>query len=196
MAPIFEYSSEWNLLAALFIGIAFGWVLERAGFSTSRKLAGVFYGYDFVVIKVFFTAAVTAAVGLLLLNQMGLVYFDDVWMPTTFMAPTIVGGVIMGLGFVLGGFCPGTSVCAAAIGKIDAMAFIGGIVLGIYFYAFTYESLWEDLRKSGSIGKVKIGDLIGLSEGLAVLVFILFAIFAFWMVDTIKKKYSIKDVKY
>ena len=104
MAPIFEYSSEWNLLAALFIGIAFGWVLERAGFSTSRKLAGVFYGYDFVVIKVFFTAAVTAAVGLLVLNQMGLVYFDDVWMPTTFMAPTIVGGVIMGLGFVLGGF--------------------------------------------------------------------------------------------
>jgi len=196
MAPIFEYSSEWNLLAALFIGIAFGWVLERAGFSTSRKLAGVFYGYDFVVLKVFFTAAVTAAVGLLVMNQMGLIYFDDVWMPTTFMAPTIVGGVIMGLGFILGGFCPGTSVCAAAIGKIDAMAFIGGIVLGIYFYAFTYETLWEDLRKSGSIGKVKIGELIGLSEGVAVFVFILFAIFAFWMVDTIKKKYNIKDVKY
>jgi uncharacterized membrane protein YedE/YeeE len=196
MAPIFEYSSEWNLLAALFIGIAFGWVLERAGFSTSRKLAGVFYGYDFVVLKVFFTAAVTAAVGLLVMNQMGLIYFDDVWMPTTFIAPTIVGGVIMGLGFILGGFCPGTSVCAAAIGKIDAMAFIGGIVLGIYFYAFTYESLWEGLRKSGSIGKVKIGELIGLSEGVAVFVFILFAIFAFWMVDTIKKKYNIKDVKY
>jgi len=196
MAPIFEYSSEWNLLAALFIGIAFGWVLERAGFSTSRKLAGVFYGYDFVVLKVFFTAAVTAAVGLLVMNQMGLIYFDDVWMPTTFIAPTIVGGVIMGLGFILGGFCPGTSVCAAAIGKIDAMAFIGGIVLGIYFYAFTYEALWEDLRKSGSIGKVKIGELIGLSEGVAVFVFILFAIFAFWMVDTIKKKYNIKDVKY
>jgi len=196
MAPIFEYNSEWNLLAALIIGIAFGWVLERAGFSTSRKLAGVFYGYDFVVLKVFFTAAVTAAVGLLVLNQMGLVYFDDVWMPTTFIAPTIVGGVIMGLGFILGGFCPGTSVCAAAIGKIDAMAFIGGIVIGIYFYAFSYEFLWEDLRKSGSIGKVKIGELMGLSEGVAVLTFIIVALLAFWMVDTIKKKYKIKDVKY
>ena len=196
MAPIFEYNSEWNLLAALVIGIAFGWVLERAGFSTSRKLAGVFYGYDFVVIKVFFTAAVTAAVGLLILNQMGIFYFEDVWMPTTYLAPTIVGGVIMGLGFILGGFCPGTSVCAAAIGKIDAMAFVGGIVLGIYFYAFTYETIWEDLRKSGSIGKVKIGELIGLSEGAAVLAFILFALVSFWLVDTIKKKYKIKDVKY
>ena len=196
MAPIFEYTSEWNLLAALFIGIAFGWVLEQAGFSTSRKLAGVFYGYDFVVIKVFFTAAITAATGLLLLNQMGLLYFDDVWMPTTFLVPTIIGGVIMGLGFIMGGFCPGTSISAAAIGKIDAMVFIGGIVLGIYLYAFTYEALWEDLRNSTSIGKVKIGELIGVSEGIAVFAFILMAFFVFWMVDTIKKKFKIEDVNY
>jgi len=196
MAPIFEYTSEWNLLAALFIGIAFGWVLEQAGFSTSRKLAGVFYGYDFVVIKVFFTGAITAATGLLLLNQMGLLYFDDVWMPTTFLAPTIVGGVIMGLGFIMGGFCPGTSISAAAIGKIDAMVFIGGIVIGIYLYAFTYEALWEDLRNSTSIGKVKIGELIGVSDGVAVFAFILMAFVVFWMVDTIKKKFKIEDVNY
>jgi len=196
MAPIFEQASEWNLLAALVIGIGFGWVLERAGFSTSRKLAGVFYGYDFVVIKVFFTAAVTAALGLLLLNQMGIFYFDDVWMPTTYIAPTIVGGLIMGLGFILGGFCPGTSVCAAAIGKIDAMVFMGGIVLGIYFYGFTYEALWEDLRNSDKLGKVKIGELLGMSQGMAILIFIIVAIVAFWFVDAVQKKFNIKDVKY
>lgn len=196
MAPIFEYGSEGNLLAALVIGIAFGWVLERAGFSTSRKLAGVFYGYDFVVIKVFFTAAVTAALGLLVLNQMGFIFFEDVWMPTTYLWPTIVGGIIMGLGFIMGGFCPGTSVSAAAIGKIDAMVFIGGIVLGIYLYSFTYDFLWADLRASGSIGKVKIGDLIGLSEGVAVFAFIIVAVFVFWMVDAIKKKFKIEDVEY
>jgi len=196
MAPIFEYGSEGNLLAALIIGIAFGWVLERAGFSTSRKLAGVFYGYDFVVIKVFFTAAVTAAVGLLVLNQMGFIFFEDVWMPTTYLWPTIVGGIIMGLGFIMGGFCPGTSVCAAAIGKIDAMVFIGGIILGIYFYSFTYDALWKDLRATGSIGKVKIGELVGFSEGVAVLTFIATAIFVFWMIDTIKEKFKIEDVEY
>ena len=196
MAPIFEQGSEWNLLAALFIGIAFGWVLERAGFSTSRKLAGVFYGYDFVVIKVFFTAAITAAVGLMFLNFFGVFDFENVWMPTTYLWPTIVGGLIMGLGFVLGGFCPGTSVCAAATGKLDALAFIGGILIGVYFYSFTYEPLWESLRASGSIGKVKIGELIGLSEGVSILVFILFGLFAFWLVDKIKKNYNIKDVEY
>jgi len=196
MAPIFEQGSEWNLLAALFIGIAFGWILERAGFSTSRKLAGVFYGYDFVVIKVFFTAAFTAALGLLFLNYFGIFDFEAVWMPTTYLAPTIIGGVIMGLGFVIGGFCPGTSVCAAAIGKLDALAFIGGIVIGIFFYSFTYEQLWMELRQSTKLGKVKLGDLIGVNEGVAVLLFILFGLFAFWLVDKIKKTYNIKDVEY
>lgn len=196
MAPIFEFTSEWNLLAALVIGFAFGWVLERAGFSTSRKLAGVFYGYDFVVIKVFFTAAVTAALGLFLLNQMGLLYFDEVWMPTTFLLPTIVGGVIMGIGFIMGGFCPGTSVPAAAIGKIDAMLFIAGMVIGIYFYSFTYEWLWKDLRNSTNLGKVKMGELLGISEGLAIFGFIVIALLTFWMVDTIKKKFKIEDVNY
>jgi len=196
MAPIFEFTSEWNLLAALVIGFAFGWVLERAGFSTSRKLAGVFYGYDFVVIKVFFTAAITAALGLLLLNSMGLLYFDEVWMPTTYLLPTIVGGLIMGAGFVMGGFCPGTSVPAAAIGKIDAMVFIFGMVIGIYFYSFTYEWLWEDLRNSTNLGKIKMGEFLGINEGLAVLGFVIIAFVTFWMVDTIKKKFKIEDVNY
>ena len=196
MAPIFEQGSEWNLLAALFIGIAFGWVLERAGFSTSRKLAGVFYGYDFVVLKVFFTAAFTAALGLLFLNYFGIFDFEAVWMPTTYIAPTIIGGSIMGLGFVIGGFCPGTSICAAAIGKLDALAFIGGIVIGIFFYAFTYEQLWMDLRGSTKVGKIKIGELIGVSDGVAVLIFITFGLLVFWIVDRIKKDYNIKDVEY
>jgi len=196
MAPIFEHTSEWNLLAALLIGFAFGWVLERAGFSTSRKLAGVFYGYDFTVIKVFFTAAITAALGLLLLNQMGLVYFDEIWMPRTYLTPTIVAGVIMGLGFIMGGFCPGTSISAAAIGKLDAMLFIGGLALGMYFYGFTYDFLWEDLRNSSNLGKVKMGELLGVNEGIAVFGFILMAFGTFWLVTTIKKKYNIKDVNY
>lgn len=196
MAPIFEHTSEWNLLAALLIGFAFGWVLERAGFSTSRKLAGVFYGYDFTVIKVFFTAAITAALGLLLLNQMGLIYFDEIWMPRTYLAPTIVAGVIMGLGFIMGGFCPGTSISAAAIGKLDAMLFIGGLALGIYLYGFSYELIWEDLRNSTNLGKVKIGDLFGISEGVAVFAFILMAFGTFWLVNTIKKRFNIKDINY
>jgi hypothetical protein len=45
-------SENTNLFLAFLIGIGFGFVLEQCGFSSSRKLAGVFYGYDTVVLKV------------------------------------------------------------------------------------------------------------------------------------------------
>lgn len=196
MAPIFQQGSEWNLLAALFIGIAFGFVLERAGFSTSRKLAGVFYGYDFTVLKVFFTAAFTAAMGLLYLNYFGVFNYELVWMPTTYVVPTLVGGAIMGVGFIMGGFCPGTSMCGIATGKIDALAFVGGIAIGVFFYGVSYEWLWEDFRLTTNIGKKTMSEVLGISPGIAVLIFIIFGLFVFWLVDKVKKEYNIKDVEY
>ena len=64
-------SENTNLFLAFIIGIAFGFVLESSGFSSSRKLAGVFYGYDTVVLKVFFTGAITAMLGLLFFSLFG-----------------------------------------------------------------------------------------------------------------------------
>jgi len=62
---------EWlDLLIAFMIGVGFGFSLEQAGFSSSRKLAGMFYGYDTTVIKVFFTAAIVALIGSQLLGYM------------------------------------------------------------------------------------------------------------------------------
>ena len=59
---------EWNNIIAILIGIFFGFILEASGFSSSRKLAGVFYGYDFAVLKVFFTAALVSLIGILLFS--------------------------------------------------------------------------------------------------------------------------------
>ncbi len=56
--------AEWDSIIAILIGIVFGFVLEASGFSSSRKLAGVFYGYDFAVLKVFFTAALVSLIGM------------------------------------------------------------------------------------------------------------------------------------
>ena len=56
--------AEWNFVFAILIGIAFGFIMEASGFSSSRKLVGVFYGYDFAVLKVFLTATIVAVIGL------------------------------------------------------------------------------------------------------------------------------------
>ena len=48
------------MIAAVLIGIAFGFALERAGLGSARKLTGQFYGTDFTVFKVMFSAILTA----------------------------------------------------------------------------------------------------------------------------------------
>ena len=194
MAPLITPGSEFDLMWAFIIGIGFGFLLEAAGFSTSRKLVGLFYGYDFTVLKVFFTAAVTAATGLLLLNHFGVVDYGAIYVPTTFLWPTLAGGAIMGLGFLLGGFCPGTSVCAAAIGKLDALAFVGGLVLGILFYTLTFESLWMEFRQTSNLGVLLMADVMGVSYGVSVLIFSIIAIATFLLVSKIKER--IADVEY
>ncbi len=185
-------SSGTNLLMAFLIGIGFGFVLESSGFSSSRKLAGMFYGYDTVVLKVFFTAGITAMLGLLFFSLFGWIDLSQIYLNPTYMPSAIAGGVIMGAGFILGGFCPGTSVCAAVIGKIDAMVFIGGILLGILVFAEGYP-LWESFYKAGFQGIPKLNEVMGISQGLLALIIVLFAFAAFYVGEWAEQKFPLDE---
>jgi len=181
-------SSGTNFFLTFLIGIGFGFILEASGFSSSRKLAGVFYGYDTVVLKVFFTAGITAMLGLLFFSLFGWIDLDLVFINPTYLPSNIAGGVIMGAGFILGGFCPGTSVCAASIGKIDALVFIGGLFIGIFVFTEGYP-LWEEFFKAGFMGTPRISDSVGISQGLMALIIVLIALSMFYVGEWAEKKF-------
>jgi uncharacterized protein len=181
-------SGDTNLLLAFFIGIGFGWVLEGSGFSSSRKLAGVFYGYDMVVLKVFFTGGITAMIGLLFLSLFGWIDLEMVYINPTFLTSAIVGGIIMGAGFIMGGFCPGTSMCALSIGKIDAMVFAAGLFIGVAIFTEGYP-IWEKLYMAKPMGMLKLSDVLNISDGLLALLFILMAIGVFWVAEWAEKRF-------
>ena len=181
-------SPETNLFLAFLIGIGFGFVLESSGFSSSRKLAGMFYGYDTTVLKVFFTAAITALLGMLFGSLFGWVDLDLIYINPTFLHSAIVGGVIMGAGFIMGGFCPGTAFCAISIGKLDALAFIGGLFLGIIAFTEGYP-LFEDLYKAEFMGNPTINEFLNLSRGVFSLGMIAAAFGMFWFGEWAEKKF-------
>lgn len=189
MAPLVPYiiSNEFNLIVALLAGIGFGFVLEQAGFSSTKKLAGLFYGYDFTVLKVFFTAGVTAMLGVLLLGQAGLLDLNLIYINPTFLWSALVGGAIMGAGFIIGGFCPGTSICAASIGKLDAMAFVLGSVGGVLFFAEKY-SWFEPIYLAENWGPVRITEQLGISKSLFALLLTGVAFAAFYFTHLIENK--------
>lgn len=189
MAPLVPYliSEEFNLIVALLVGIGFGFVLEQAGFSSTKKLVGLFYGYDFTVLRVFFTAGVTAMVGVLLLGHYGLLDLSLIYVNPIFVRSAIVGGLVMGAGFIIGGFCPGTSVCAAAIGKLDAMLFIVGSVVGVLLFGETYP-LIKDFYVADSLGPVLISDSLGMSRPLFGFLLTAVALAAFYFTWRIEAK--------
>ncbi|MDD8016935.1 MAG: YeeE/YedE thiosulfate transporter family protein [Bacteroidota bacterium] len=180
-------SDELNLIVALLIGIAFGFVLEQAGFSSSKKLAGVFYGYDFTVIRVFFTAGVTAMSGVIILGYIGWLDTDFIYINPTYLEGAILGGVIMGFGFIIGGYCPGTSVCGAAIGKIDAMFFVGGGLIGVFLFAEGYP-MFENIYMASFLGNIRIFNSLGMSQGVFALLLIVVAVVTFIMTTKIERK--------
>ena len=185
--------AEWNSIFALVIGIAFGYILESSGFSSSRKLAGVFYGYDFAVLKVFFTAALVSSIGILYMDYMGYLDLGALYVHPTYLKGALIGGGIMGLGFITGGFCPGTSICAAAIGKIDALVYVGGILIGIFLFSELF-SRFEPLYDGGFMGYITIMDAFEISPYVFVFGFTLLAVLSFVIADIVRKR--VKKVVY
>ncbi len=185
---------EWmNLLIALLIGIGFGFALEQAGFSSSRKLAGMFYGYDTTVLKVFFTASIVALAGSQLLSYFGLINLKLVFVNPYYMNSAIIGGVIMGAGFIMGGYCPGTGISALSIGKIDAMLYILGGMTGAFIYAETYPFI-EALAMQNYKGGLRIDQWMGVSAGVFTLLLIVAAVALFWVAELAEKKFSRPEI--
>jgi uncharacterized protein len=153
-----------GMLSGLVCGALFGWVLESAGFGSPCKLTGQFRLSDWSVLKVMFTAIVVAAAGLLILQTMGWMEADAVFVPSAMVAAAAVGGLLVGAGFAVGGYCPGTSVVGFFSGRLDAGVFLLGLLVGTFAFAGLYGSAMETLMNAA---EVMAGDTLPDAWGIA-----------------------------
>ncbi|MCP3978505.1 MAG: YeeE/YedE family protein [bacterium] len=181
MAPLYKYGlfgDEASLVVAFLIGIGFGFFLERAGFGSARKLMGQFYLTDMAVFKVMFTAVVTAMLGLFYLGWIGVLDLSLVYLSETWLLPQAVGGLLLGFGFIIGGYCPGTSMVAIATGKIDALLFAAGVFVGIVGFGEAWP-LISGFAASTALGTQTLPGALFLPYGVLVFVIVLIALVAF-----------------
>ncbi len=179
----------------LVIGFFFGYILESAGFGNSKKLAAQFYFRDLTVLKVMFGAIVTAMVLLFTMIGLGILDYNLVWVNPTYLSSGIVGGLIMGVGFIIGGFCPGTSLTAMATGKIDGIFFVLGGLTGIFIFGEVekfFDNWWQT---SGYLGRFTLMDWLGLPAGVVVTLIVLMALFMFWGAEQLEKYIGKRDLK-
>jgi len=191
-APFFQYGmfgDEASLVVAFLIGIGFGFFLERAGFGSARKLVSQFYLNDLAVFKVMFTAIVTAMLGVTYLGWMGWLDLSLVYLVPTYLAPQVVGGLILGVGFVVGGYCPGTSVAATATGRIDGLVYALGIFAGMFTFAELFPWL-KGFYLTGTGLAQTIPEAFGLPYGVVVFAVVLMAVGGFFGAGLLEKTFG------
>ena len=140
-----------EIVIAVAIGIAFGFALERAGLGDARKLAGQFYFTDLTVLKVMFSAIVTAMLGAFWLARLGVIDLAKIYLPETFLIPQLAGGLLFGIGFVIAGLCPGTSCVAAASGRGDGAFVMLGMFSGVLVTGLTVRSSFYERTARGAL---------------------------------------------
>jgi rhodanese-related sulfurtransferase len=169
-APFYKFglfSENTSLVVAFVIGIGFGFFLERAGFGSGNKLARQFYFRDMAVLKVMFTAIVTAMLGVFFLSRAGLLDLSQVYLTPTNLGANVLGGLVLGVGFVVGGYCPGTSVVAAATGRVDAMVYVLGMFSGMLAVGFAMPAL-APLLQWGAMGPLTLATAWSVPYGVLV----------------------------
>ncbi|MDT8446852.1 MAG: YeeE/YedE thiosulfate transporter family protein [bacterium] len=170
---------EINLVFAMLIGVGFGFFLERGGFGSSRKLTAQWFGKDWSVFRVMFSAIVVALFGIVFLDLLGLMPFERLYLNHTYLVPQILGGLMMGAGFVIGGYCPGTSFVGFASGKLDALVYIIGLLLGSVFFGEAYD-LFAPIMEMGDMGNITLPEFFGLPALVVGLMVLALAAGGFW----------------
>lgn len=176
------------------IGFAFGFVLEISGFGNSKKLAAQFYFKEVTVLKVMFTAIIVAMVLLFSAIGLGWLDYNAIWVNPTYLWSGIVGGLIMGVGFIIGGFCPGTSLVAAATLKIDGIFFVVGVLAGIFLFGET-ERYYDQWWNGSNYGRLTIMDWLDLPTGVVVVGVVLLALFMFWGGEQLERLIGGRNLK-
>lgn len=177
-----------GIASALLTGILFGYVLEGSGFGSPRKMVAQFTLKDFAVFKVMFTAVIVAAVGLWLLEIGGLLKPGSFFVPTMYFGAFAVGGVLIGAGFAIGGYCPGTSATGLASGRLDALAFMAGMVAGVGIFAGVFEKIHAFyIFGQGPKGQT-LSQLLGLPAIIILVALIVVAAAGFALANRLERR--------
>ena len=172
---------------SLLIGLLFGFVLERAGFGSSRRLAGIFYLRDMAVLKVMFSALITAMLGLSALLALGWIEPDQLYFMPTIYGAQIIGGLLFGIGFVMSAWCPGTGAVGLASGKLDALIFLFGVGTGSILFNELFTAV-KPLYDWGQSGVVFVYEGLGMSRMSFAFLFTALAVACFWGAEYVEKR--------
>ena len=174
-----------NLWVALILGIGFGFALNKGGLTKYHRIAGQFRFTDMTVLKFMLTGIVTGMIGLYGLRGAGLITAFP-YVPPTFLAGNVIGGLIFGVGMSLAGYCPGTCFAGAGEGKLDyLLPGVLGLLVGAALYGLSYPYIGQQLQVlayATNFGALTVPSWLGLDPYLVITLFTLVVLFVFYLI--------------
>ena len=170
-----------QLILGLFMGIIFGFLLQKGGAGKYDIILGQLLLKDFTVLKIMLSAVVTGMIGIYILKGFGLAQLHP--KPGS-VGMTVIGGLIFGVGFAVLGYCPGTISAAIGQGNLDAL-FGGliGILVGSGIFAHLYPSL-QGLLKKGWFGDITLPEYFKVNPWIVILPLCLIIILFFYWIES------------
>ena len=126
-----------TIVLAIILGIFFGFALQRVGATNPQNIINMLRIVDLHLMKAIFFAIGISSTLLFLFISVGLIDAGHLSVKSSYIG-VVVGGAILGLGFAVAGYCPGTGLAALADGRKDAFFFVGGGLLGALIYTLVY----------------------------------------------------------
>lgn len=151
-----------ELFLAVFLGVLFGFALNRVGATNPENIINMLRLTDLRLMKTILFAIGLSAVALFGGIAVGVVDPSHVSIKTAYVG-VVVGGVLLGVGFALAGYCPGTGLAAAATGRKDALFFVLGGLAGAFIYTISFGWLAENTPlfekiASGAVSLAQTGN--------------------------------------
>lgn len=165
----------WGLL----IGFLFGAALYLGGLAEPDKIIGSLRLKDFHAFRTIALFVLVGMLGTWILQKTGHANSD---IKPAAVLTVFIGGALLGVGFGITGYCPGTGLACAAAGRIDALITVLGMFVGAI-----YPMVVVSLEQHFNYGKVTLPELTNTSSAVWVLPIVLVGVLILWVTAPRKK---------
>lgn len=158
------------IILAIVIGFLFGFILQKVGASNPQKIINMLRLKDFHLMKTIVFAIGLSNILLFVLMLFGIIDPSHLSIKSSYVG-VIIGGGIMGLGWAISGFCPGTGLVALGEGRKDAIFFalgglIGALLLTLIYGKIKDTFLFHDLGGKMTLAVTNANGSIPLITGI------------------------------